>query len=273
MIRVEVIKATTELSKVNEELAKHQNRLEELVEERTSELKKAQEELVKKERLATLGQLVAVVSHEIRNPLGTVASSIYTIKEKLQDSEYDVSRQINRAERNIKRCDGIIEELLDYGRTKELYYESTDFDSLIAEILDDEGIQENIEIISYLESDVAIKLDRARFRRCVINLLSNAYQAIHEKKLLSTADRFDPVVTIKTFVDNSKLKLQVIDNGTGIPLNIMANIFEPLYSTKVFGVGLGLSIVRQIMEQHGGGVQIDSEEGKGTTVTLWLLLT
>ena len=241
--------------------------------ERTKDLEAAQEELVRREKLAVLGRLTATVSHELRNPLGTVRNSIFTIREGLGEQDINrVDRALARAERGISRCDGIIEELLDYSRTSKLNLDDTPMDEWLGDILDELTLPPSIGLVRRLGSGVSLGIDRERLRRCLINIVDNAWQA-----LIEDADQTDnpdhaPLVQVETKVQQNRLHIVVIDNGPGIPENQMEKIFEPLYSTKSFGVGFGLMIVKQIMAQHRGGLEIRSELGNGTEVLLWLPL-
>ena len=108
------------------------------------------------------------------------------------------------------------------------------------------------------------ELDTERFRRCLINVIDNACQAMQE------APEGTGRLTVETGVRDGRLEISVSDTGPGIAPGDVEAVFEPLYSTKGFGVGLGLPIVRHIVEQHGGGIDIASTPGEGTCVTLWL---
>jgi PAS domain S-box-containing protein len=257
----------TERSRVQQELARHRERLEELVVERTAELKAAQQELIRKQSLATLGQLTATVSHELRNPLGTLRASIYYLGNQVRDKDLGVGPALERAERNIQRCDDIITELLDYTRIQGLKLESTQLDGWLAELLSEAAIPAQITLRQRLQAPVEVALDRDWFRRGVVNVLDNACQALAE---FPDDDGRERLLTVKTIVLLKRVEILFEDHGPGIPAEVKAHVFEPLFSTKGFGVGLGLCIVKQIMERHGGGVKISSEPGQGTCVRLWL---
>jgi PAS domain S-box-containing protein len=261
----------SERLKVEEEIKKHQEHLEELVIERTKQLEETQAELVIKERLAVLGQLVAVVSHEIRNPLGTIASSIFTIKERTKDADIDLHLPVERIKRSISRCDGIIEELLYYTRKRDIELKSEHIDKWIDDILLESEIPPGIQLIRKSGCDFKIEMDSEKIRRCLVNLIDNAVQAIDEKnRNLAPPDMAKAAITVETTVSDGKLEISVEDTGSGISEENLKIIFEPLYSTKNFGVGLGLSIIKQIIEQHGGGIKLESQIGVGTKATLWL---
>jgi len=255
----------TERRRAEEELKKHRDHLEEMVETRTKELKGAQDELVRKERLAALGQLTATVAHEIRNPLGTVQTSVFSIGDAIERKEMKrVDRALSLAARNIRRCDGIITELLDFTRQKELKPAPMDIDAWLGGLLDEQKIPEEIECRRAINAGILVPFDPEYLRRAVINVVTNAVQALAEEESAGKE------LKVKTAVAGNRLEIRVIDNGPGIPDDIREKIFDPLFSTRSFGVGLGLAIVKDIMAEHGGGIEVESKVGKGTAVVLWL---
>jgi signal transduction histidine kinase len=236
-------------------------------------LEAAQEELVRKERFAMLGNLIAVVSHELRNPLGTIRASHFAVAERVRGKGLGVEQSLERAERNIVRCDKIIEELLDYARGHELDLEPTDMDQWLAELVNEQIIPTGIQFSHQLASHVQLNVDRERLRRCFLNVVANACQAMLEnygEKDLGEARPVNDHLQVESRVVGGRFELRVADTGGGIHADELKKVFQPLYSTKGFGVGLGLAIVKQIMELHHGGVDIESRPGEGTVVTLWL---
>ena len=254
----------TERKRAEDEIARHRDRLEELVGERTLELEEAHEKLVRQERLATLGQLTATVSHELRNPLGTVRTSVFTIRERVDAADQKTREILDRAERNIVRCDTIIEELLDYTRTRQVVPVATPIDEWIGQILDEQRIPPGVSVIRRLHAGVDHPIDREKLRRCLVNLVTNACQAMED------CAAGGGELTVESRRTDDRIEIVIHDTGPGIPPEQLDRVFEPLFSTKGFGVGLGLSIVRQIAEAHGGGVGIHSTPGCGATATLWL---
>ncbi len=266
---VQVRRDITGRKRAEEELARHRERLEALVEERSRELEEAQRELVRSERLAAIGQLTGTVSHELRNPLGTIRSSFAIVSNHLQATHGPVSRALERIERNIDRCVTIIDELLAYTRVRDMHLEHVAIDDWLTDLVVDEEVPHSISVVLDCQSEATVSIDRERLRRAILNLLQNACQAFTESEHECT----QATVAISTRMADGSLAIQVADNGPGIPEDIRERIFEPLFSTKSFGVGLGLPLVRQIVEQHGGEIAVDTALDEGTTITLSLPLS
>lgn len=239
--------------------------LEERVELRTGELRAAQAGLLRKERLATLGELTGTMAHELRNPLGSIVSSFAVIRHKLSGTGLDMERSIERVERNIGRCTGIIDDLLDYAQVKTTNRRPVALDALIADIVGDYGFDDEISVETKFGLDYRLaNVDSEQIRRVVINFLDNACDAIGEQ------GGADGRITIETAEADEGLQISVSDNGIGIADEHRDSIFEPLYSTKPFGIGLGLPGAQNIVSDHDGRLAVQSEQGKGTQVTVWL---
>lgn len=233
-----------------------------------SERRKLEAELLRKERLAAMGQLTGTVAHELRNPLGAIAVSLGVIGQKAADAELDLGRALERATRGVGRCETIITELLDFARAKGLQPQSTLLDDWLARLLDEYEAPDAIRLSLDLQcAGVEASIDRDKLRRAIINLLENACDAMSPSGNDGEANL---ELAVSTRVEGGRVKIIVADNGPGIPADIMPAIMEPLFSTKSFGTGLGLPTVKRILEEHGGGIEIESKEGKGVRVKLWL---
>jgi PAS domain S-box-containing protein len=276
-----IIRDITERKQAEDNLKRYRDHLEELVAARSRELEKAQADLIRQERLAALGKLTATVAHEIRNPLGTINTSVFAIGDALERNQMErVERSLKLTERNIRRCDKIITELLDFTRKRELKPEPVVIDSWLGTLLDEQQFLEGIESKRDFRTGIRLPIDREYMRRAVTNVITNAVQAIEDEESQGRE------LKVESAVAGDRLEIRITDNGIGISADIREMIFEPLFSTKGFGVGLGLSIVKDIMEAHGGGIEIQShvgpqepeglpEAGEGpakssTTVVLWL---
>ncbi len=263
----------TQIQNRDQTLEQYRSNLEELVNERTRELEAAQKELVSKEKLAVMGTLSAMVSHEIRNPLGTIRNTVFNIKQLISKSNYALEPELDRIERNVVRCDHIIEELLDFTRLQEKNLEPAKIDSWLNELVDEQPTPDEVIITTSLKSEAVVNIDSESFRRAVINVIQNGVQSMTKVKPGKQSDQSekkDMRLTVESRINQGRVEVVVTDSGEGIPQADLEKIYEPLYSTKSFGVGLGLPIVKGIMEQHLGGINIDSQVGVGTKVTLWL---
>jgi signal transduction histidine kinase len=228
----------------------------------------AETELLKSERLSVLGQLTATVAHELRNPLSAIRNTLFNVRQLATNAGVKLDRPIARMERSIERCDRIISDLLEVTRNRELNRADLCADRWLADILAEQTIRKPIVLSTELGAPGAVvAADSDRLRRVVINLVDNAAQALAE----TPGDRAKRL-TVRTTVSDRELVLMVEDTGPGIPPENLSRIFEPLFSTKSFGTGLGLPTVKQIVKQHDGIISVDSEVGRGTCVTIRLPL-
>ncbi len=229
-------------------------------------LKEMEDELLRNERLATLGQLTGTVSHELRNPLGAIRTSISAIQRLVADIDRPRLREsVDIVERSISRCDKIIADLLDFTRMPKLMAEPTALDEWLQEGLDAYGLSPAITLRCDLQSRLVVSVDRDRLGRALRNVLDNACQA-----MMAAEDKRQKILSVAAGLNNGRVEISIEDTGPGIAPEEVGKVFQPLYSTKSFGVGLGMPMVQQILEQHGGGVEIASEPGRGTRLVLWL---
>ena len=259
----------TALKNAEAELARHRDHLAELVDERTAELQVTQGELVRSERLAAIGKLTATISHELRNPLGTIRSSFFTVKSRLPNTDEKLDRALDRIERNITRCVDFIEDMLDYTRLRESMPVRTDIDAWCRSLTDELEPPDGVLLQTDCQSGVKTTIDPERMRQVLVNLLQNAWQALENRH----GDSDKMIVTLSTATHLNRLVMRIADNGPGVPEDVRDQIFEPLFSTKVYGVGLGLPLVRQIIEEHGGDIRLEPfKTGAGAVFTITLPL-
>lgn len=235
-------------------------------------LSEAQDEIVRKGKLAQLGQLTATVAHEIRNPLGTIRTAAFVIERKIKGQEVGFESSLQRISNGVLRCDAIIAELLDFARSKDLRLEEHAVDEWVARIVQEESPK--LPPAVALECRLGLgtseaSFDAARMQRVLINLLNNAAEALVGKKEGRKGAAADPRITVTTRRSARGIEIEVSDNGPGIPPEHMASILEPLFTTKNFGVGLGLPAALKIVEQHRGGLEVRSRPGEGAAFTAW----
>jgi signal transduction histidine kinase len=225
------------------------------------------EELVRNERLSALGQLTATVAHELRNPLSAIRNTFFVMKEAAKRKETNFDRLLERMERGIGRCDRIISDLLDYSRLRTLNLSPVVFDQWIDDVLSDQQLPAGIDLIKQLGAPgAAVGIDVDRMRQVINNLVENAAQAMQGMDSAPQQGR----IVVSTAMAADAFEFTVADTGPGIEADVLLKVFEPLFSTKSFGTGLGLSVVRQIVEQHGGTVTVSSDPGKGARIAIRL---
>lgn len=261
---------TKELTEALSEISDLNATLEDRVMLRTRELEKAQDEILRSERLAALGKLTATVSHELRNPLSALSSALFVVEKKAQAYDIELQRPLERVNRSVKRCENIISEMLDFARASDIQPEKIEIDEWLDSVLDEQKLPNGIMLERQANSPgTTVSFDEHRLLRAVINVFDNAVQALAATQQKCAPFR-DCLLTVETGVREGRFEMHFTDNGPGMDEETKSRIFEPLFSTKTFGVGLGMPTVKQIIELHRGGIEVESLTGKGTTVLLWL---
>ncbi len=233
------------------------------------ELKSATERLARQERLSMLGQVAGTVSHELRNPLSAIRNSMALLRQLTVGKVTGVERSLDRIDRNIERCARIIDDILDFTRVRDLQRAPVALDAWLADTLGEITVPPQVAVRREFLFGGEMVLDRDRFRQIVVNLVENAAQALVDIGWTVPDDR-QRTITVRTEDAGPYVRLSVCDNGPGISADQLPKIFEPLFTTKSFGVGLGLPTVRQIVEQHGGTIDVESTVDQGTVFTIWL---
>jgi signal transduction histidine kinase len=267
--RREAESAAAEVSRINDDVV----RLNTDLARNLAMLREAQDENLRKSKMAQLGQLTATVAHELRNPLGAVRTSAFLLARKVKDRGLGIEPQIERINNGVTRCDNIISQLLEFARSKAIQPETAAFDPWLASFIEDEAqrLPGNIVIDCRLGlGDTPVAFDPTRIGRAIANLLSNASEALtgrpEEPGRMSVRN---PQITITTARSERGIEVTVADNGPGIAAEHLDKIFEPLFTTKNFGTGLGLPAAEKILQQHGGGIEVASPPGHGARFTIW----
>ena len=232
-------------------------------------LQAAMDKLSTTERLATIGQIAATVSHELRNPLASIRTSMELVRRQTEGKGLSVERALDRIDRNADRCANIISDLLDFARKKELVRETTAIGPWLVEVLDEHILPNEVRLERDLQANEDIAIDRQKFRQVMVNLIDNAAQAMMDSAWEAPETQGRRII-VRTESATEGLRLSVTDTGPGIAADLQARIFEPLFTTKSFGVGLGLPMVKQVVEQHHGTITVESARGRGTTFTILL---
>jgi signal transduction histidine kinase len=238
--------------------------LEELVEERTEELEKTQKELLKSQRLAAIGEVAAMVGHDLRNPLQSIVNMMYLTREKLNSAPLQGSELLKLAEtveEQVRYMNKVVSDLEDFARPLKMEFAPADLHELINETLSNIRVPDSVKVSIIIEDDLdfpKLTVDTALMKRVFINLITNALQAM--------PDGGDLKIAAKRMEDSALVSIQ--DTGVGIPEENMDKIFQPLFSTKAKGQGLGLSVCKRLVEAHDGSITFKSKVGKGSTFTV-----
>ena len=250
-----------ELLYAQRQLAMSNLDLEKRVEERTHELKEATNELVKKERLAAIGQLAAIISHEIRNPLAVISNATRLIKMTVQSPEPRVIKQLSIIEAEIKQANSIISEVLGFARSRDLILSVTDVNSYVHDILVSYPFGNGIKVLEQLDPlSARVRIDTEEMKQALRNLLTNAVEAMQQQG----------TITVGSKVGRKVVCIYVADTGPGISGQIRSKIFTPFFTTKARGTGLGLAVVGKAVGRNHAKMFIKSEEGKGSCFQIYL---
>ena len=242
----------------NENLSLAYEKLDELVEE----LREAQEELISKQKLAIIGQLAGGVGHDLRNPIGSIKNAVYFLKMVIEDPEPDIKKTLEILEKEVTASEKIINSLLDFTRTKLPSLRNVKVNEVIKKTISKISVPEDIKIVRQLEKTFpTILADPDQLDRIFVNIILNAIQAMPEGGQL----------TVKSeALSQEWVAISFSDTGMGIAEENMGKLFEPLFTTKSKGIGLGLAISKNFVEAHGGTIEVQSEIEKGTTFTIKL---
>lgn len=250
-----------EMRQERQDLEELNQSLELRVGSRTKELRTALNELIKKERLAAIGQMASIVSHEIKNPLAVIKNAVYLIKMRLgEKAEPKILKNISVIDQEIQQANGIIEEILGYARSREQILTVTDLTLYMKEILASYPMPENIKVVTeYAPLQLPVKIDTEEMKQGIRNIIGNAVEVMPEGGQL----------IIKTLVGgNYTAVLSIRDSGPGIPKEIRENIFAPFFTTKARGTGLGLAVVKKVAGRNNVQIELVTEEGKGTKISM-----
>ena len=219
--------------------------------------------LARKEKLAVLGQLAGGVGHELRNPLGVMNNAVYYLEAVLQNRSSDVTEYLGILRNQVELSDKIVSDLLDFARVRPPQREPVALPDLVHRQLARAGRHTDVAVEMIFPPDLPPALgDKVQIGQVVLNLLTNAIQAMDGKGGL--------LQVRGARVDDNRVALEVRDTGPGIAPENLERIFEPLFSTKMRGMGLGLAVSRGLANANGGEIMVRSTAGEGATFTLLL---
>ncbi len=249
-----IIRDVTQRKEMEEKLRRHTIELE--------------EQVLQSERLATVGRMAAQVAHEIRNPLSSIGLNIELLADEIQNYQWKKSEEatglIQIILSEIERLNNVIHDYLQFARMPSHDLEDVSINSLIDELVkfvQPEASKAHVHLDCSLDQKLnPVKIDPAHMRRAVLNCIRNAIEAMPNGGILS----------LSTQKKENQVELTISDNGSGIHVEHQVRVFDPFYSTKDKGTGLGLPYVRQIVEEYDGRVELRSEPQNGTTILIRL---
>jgi two-component system sensor histidine kinase AtoS len=247
-----------------QELKTFSQQMEEKIQQTTADLRKTEAQLIRSEKLAALGELAAGIAHEIRNPLTSINILIQSLTETFPSGNAH-REDLQVIEEEISRINEIVDQFLRFAKPVPPLLAKADVLSVFEETL--QLLRPQIEknrIIVEKEFRVLppISMDREQMKQVILNLLLNAVQAMPKGGHLT--------VRGQVLESDRWIKLSIQDSGIGIPKEDLNKLFDPFFSTKEGGVGLGLSIAHRIVDQHHGKIEVESAPGKGTLLAVWL---
>jgi signal transduction histidine kinase len=217
------------------------------------------QEMVQNERLSAVGRMASVIIHDIKNPMGTIRVYAQVMKKKSGNEE--ANKLADEMIRQVDRFVNMTQEILDFTRgVSATNFTDLDFGEAMDNVLDfveQDLTKNNIKLIREAQYKGVIKLDQDKMIRVFYNIASNARDAMPNGGTL----------TVRTREDSGFVNVEFVDSGTGMPEEVKKRIFEPFMTFgKKHGTGLGMAIVKKVVDDHGGRIEIDSEMGKGTTI-------
>jgi signal transduction histidine kinase len=239
--------------------------LEQKVEERTRELMAAQEELLRREKLAMLNIVAGNVGNELRNPLGVMSNAVFFLENRLSAADELVREYLEIIRKEIGAAQQVLSDFSIFFRTRTPRVQALPVEELINRSLAGCVVPESVTVtvgVELPETGAVLKVDPGQMQQVFRKLIDNAVQAMPNGGVLRVSTRRAP--------DPGFIAISVTDSGGGIALEHREKIFEPLFSTRSRGIGLGLPIAKNLVEANAGRIKVESEPGQGTTFTVVL---
>mgnify|MGYP005845306409 CR=1 FL=1 len=237
------------------------------------EQKLLQSHMARLEKLAALGELTASIAHEVRNPLAAMKLGLQALAEEVAEnnSAVEITHEISA---EVNRLDRVVGRLLDFARVKESEFQETDLAVLADRTLNyvrNQAKARNILVRVLPSEDLRpVRCDPDQIQQILLNVILNSFHAMKGGgELIIVLDRCE-CCRLPSGEPGPAARIRLSDNGVGIPAEVLHKVFDPFFSTRPGGTGLGLSVSFQMISRHGGDIDIESEVGKGTTVTILL---
>jgi signal transduction histidine kinase len=214
----------------------------------------------RQERLATIGQLAASIGHDLRNPLGVIESSLFILRRR-GGEDPKTTRHLDKIAKQVQICDRIVTDLLDLARNNPPKWSPLDLRDAYLEALDQIQRPENVEIKLDVPEALTVEADPGLLQQALVNLITNAVGALHNQ---------GGTVTLGGKLEGEQVVITVADDGPGFDPNVLPIAFEPLVSTRAKGVGLGLALVKSVVERHRGHAKASNHPSGGARVELMI---
>jgi signal transduction histidine kinase len=251
-----------DLNNMSRELKSSRDHLEEKVRERTDELMAISSKLHRSERLAFLGKLAGSITHELKNPLAVLKNAAYIMDGKIKPLDDKARKYMEIMKKEIDIIDGIIEDIMAFARTKVLDLKEEDLKSVVENAINLLDIPAMVELRKDFGKMPPVMVDGKQLSHAIINIANNAIVAMNG----------NGVLTFRILKNDRYAVIEICDTGPGIPRDQRELIFEPLYSSKPKGTGLGLPIAKMMVESQDGKIDFVTQAGEGTTFRIWLPL-
>jgi len=257
-----------EIGQLSDELNKMAARLK----EREDMIRRQAEELVRADRFSTIGKMATQIAHEVRNPLNALGLKLELLGEQIDEVRPNLSPEgfdtlhdaVVAGGREIDRLSEITDYYLKFAKFPQVEKEMVDLSVVLSDVLtfyEQEAAQTEVRMVREIERPLRVRADPNLVRHALANLLKNAIDATSQRPEEGT-------IALKAWKENQEVRITVKDNGPGIPAAEVNRVFEPFFSTKKSGTGLGLTLVQQIVNEHGGSIGCTSTQGEGTMFKL-----
>lgn len=254
-------KAGARLRKAEHSRKAEVGQLKKTVKEKERSLRSAREKILRQERLSVLGQLAGSVGHELRQPLGVISNAVYYLQTILSSADKKVREYLEIISSEVRHSEKIVSDLMDISRVSPSRIESVRVPDLVRAVLAKRLPPKKIKISVRIPEDLPpLLIDRRQIGQVLDNIILNAFQALPE----------GGEVTVTARAVRKTIRIAVSDNGRGILQKNLEKIFDPLFTTRPRGIGLGLSVAANLIRAHGGRIAVESRRGKGSTFTLIL---
>ena len=255
---------TDDKRRLEHEIKQYAEELERRVDQRTAELIETHKRLVHQERIAALGRAAAQVAHEVKNPLAGLLLYALHLKSKAANFSQSEAALVDKIVNTINHLNSRVEQILGFARPVNLKLRSGDLSQIVTDVLElvrPQLLANKVEVsLSLVQQPASVMLDESSLRGALMNLLLNAIAAMPDGGKL----------TINVTGIDEMLRLEITDTGQGMAEEVAKKVFEPFYTTKEHGLGLGMPYAKKIIEQHGGTISLNSQVGEGTRIQIEL---